>query len=340
MGFTLKLPAPRILVLRHRLQDPAFYDQFLHWLIHHYPNAAEYFFIHDLPDPIPDHPRYCLLVPWMQDPVRQWSPTTYDQVTALTTLFEKRGIRTVNRLESQANIAKSRGAQIIRKVGFRTPETRLIADIEAFRQSPTLPYPFIVRENEGHRGPMVRIKDISDLQEVPWDELKMPVAVEFIDVADPRDGHFRKYRYTVCGNFGVSHHLVVSEHWVTHGDNRLITEATQNEELEYLRHDDPHRQRFFAATAALGQDLVAFDYGYDPEGSPVVWEANPYPSIKFGVSDTIYRNAARHRTFRCMLAMYLNLANLPLPAGLEESLAYPMAPSEEVQFATFPSFLP
>ncbi|HRK20744.1 MAG TPA: hypothetical protein PLX06_02995 [Fimbriimonadaceae bacterium] len=340
MGFTIKLPPPKILVLRHRLRDPAFYDQFLHWLVFHYPDTAEHFFIHDLPDPIPDNPRYCLLVPWLQDPVEQWSPTTFQQVVALSELLGQRGIRTVNRLENQANSSKCRASEIIRSVGFRTPRMVLIQDVKAFLATPNLPFPFIVRENEGHRGPMIRVTCGAELERVPWKELFCPVAVEFVDVADPNDGLYRKFRYTVCGQYGVSHHMVVSENWITHGDNRLISDTSREEELEYLRQEDPHREAFFKAAAAMELDLLAFDYGYDREGRPVVWEANPYPSIQFGVSDTIYRNAARHRTFRCMLAMYLDLAGLNFPAGLEESLKYPMMPDEEAHFATFPSFLP
>jgi len=339
MGYTLAPPKPRILVLRHRNQDPAFYDQFLLWLVHEYPEQAPHFYVHDLPDPVPDHPSYRLLVPWMQDPIQDWSPIVFSQVSRLSELLRERDIPTINRVENQTNTTKFQGSEIIRSASLRTPKMCLIDDPEAFRAAPTLEFPFLIREDRGHRGPMIRVESEADVQSVDFSEIAHPVAVEWVDVQNT-DGLFRKYRFFVAGRFGVSHHMVVSQSWVTHGDNRFISDASREEELSYLRADDPFRDRFFAAAEALGLDLLAFDYGFDALGEPVVWEANPYPSVRFGVTDTVYRNAARHRTFRCMLAMYLDKAGLELPDGLERSLDYPMAAEEEARYATIPTFLP
>lgn len=340
----LKLGAPiqrrKILVVRHQLQNPAFYDPFLAWLLRYYPETGAHFYIHDLPAPIPDRQDYALMVPWLQDPVQHWSPVVYDQMCRLQELLASRGVPTLNPVDLQPRTVKSSAPAYFREAGFRAPEAKKIGDIERFRSEPTLPFPFLIREDWGHRGPMWRIETERDLKEAKIESLERPVAIEYVDVRRPYDGRYLKYRYFVCGRFGVTHHLVASDQWVTHADDRIENDQTIREELDYMRNDDPHRNRFLRAGALLGLDLLAFDYGYGPDGEVVVWEANPYPEIRFGKTSTLYRNPVRHRTCRAMLALYLERAGIPLPATLGASLSYPVTDEEHRRFAIPVDFLP
>jgi hypothetical protein len=70
---------------------------------------------------------------------------------------------------------------------------------------------------------------------------------------------------------------------------------------------------------------VAFDYGYKPDGTMIVWEANPFPTFKFASQRLTYRNPAMHRTMAAILRMYLSAADLPIPAALEDAIALDLA---------------
>jgi hypothetical protein len=146
--------------------------------------------------------------------------------------------------------------------------------------------------------------------------------VELIDVADLQDRLYRKFRYIAAGDIGVSQHLQISSGWITKGFARIRSDQTRQEELDYIAAQDPNHDALQRARRALGLDLVAFDYGYDRDGRMVVWEANPYPYIAFSVSTLVYRNHAIHRSMAAVLAMYLSMASLRIPASLSDAVAY------------------
>jgi hypothetical protein len=246
----------------------------------------------------------------------------------------------LNRVDRLLNAAKSRGAQIMRSVGATTPRMAPIADRREFAESLLgLTLPLFVREDWGHSRNVFRVDTPADVRRVPWDEFQRPLAIEIMDVRDPRDGLYRKYRYVAAGDLGVSHHLQVSDAWITRGDNRIITPETRDQELAYITASDPHHSLLQRARRALGLDLVAFDYGYRPDGQMVVWEANPFPTIVFGARRLIYRNPAIHRTIMAIVRMYLAAAGLPPSAALDEGLALDF-PSVEARFTSdFPPTL-
>ncbi len=102
--------------------------------------------------------------------------------------------------------------------------------------------------------------------------------------------------------------MQTSAEWITRGENRVITPETRDEELRYITQPDPNHDALQRARRALGLDLVAFDYGYTPDGRMIVWEANPFPTIVFGTRRLIYRNPAIHRTLLAIVRMYLAAA--------------------------------
>ena len=63
-------------------------------------------------------------------------------------------------------------------------------------------FPLFVREDWRHSGPVCRVESPSELKNVPLRKFRRPVAVEFIDVRDQRDGLYRKYRYLAAGDVG------------------------------------------------------------------------------------------------------------------------------------------
>jgi len=259
------------------------------------------------------------MIPWLQDPVEQWCQRTYHQALQLTRECDAQKVPVVNRPECLSRAGKFQGAQLMAECGLRTPRVARIADADDFRKDFLgFSYPFFVREDCGHGGKMIRADTPAEARAIPLRKFKEPVVIELIDLPDGRDGFYRKYRYVVAGDFGVPHHLQVSTDWITRGGNRVANETTRAQELAYIAAPCPHHNAFQRARKALGLDFVAFDYSLDQSGTPVVWEANPYPYINFSRRELKYRNEAIHRTMAILAAFYFQRANLPLSPQLAQ----------------------
>jgi hypothetical protein len=314
----------RFLVVRHPRENPFFYDLLLDWLAAHFPALRALFELHPLPCRVRDWSRYALHVPWLQDPVQAWSPTSYRRASRLGAHCEQHGVPIVNRVDRLVNAAKSTGARLIAEVGFRTPAMARIEDAEAFRRTRLgLPLPLLVREDWGHGGALLRADSDAELRALPIETLRRPVAVELIDVRSPRDGLFRKYRYVVAGDAGVRQTLHVSREWAVRGalEHTVYTEELRDEEIAYTRGVEPDHARFVAASEALGLDFVAFDYSIDQAGRVVVWEANPYPFLHFLGGRRRYRVAPTVRVLAAMTKLYLTRAGMEVPADLDALLS-------------------
>jgi hypothetical protein len=333
-------PRSRVLIVRHRKYQRRFFDVILKWVATNVPELAPLFDVRDLPIRVHDWSSYALHVPWLQDPVQEWSPETYAQANQLAAECDARGIPVLNRVDRLLNATKSLGAELMRSVGIATPKMAPITVPCEFEQSLLgLSLPLFIREDWGHSRHVVRVDAFSEVPRVPWSTFQRPVAIEIVDVRNPRDGLHRKYRYVAAGEVGVSHHVQTSAEWITRGENRVITPESREEELHYITQPDPHHEVFQRARRALGLDLVAFDYGYTPDGRMIVWEANPFPTIVFGTRRLVYRNSAIHRTLLAIVRLYLVAAGMPIPAIIDDGLARDFPAVAERFSADFPPTL-
>jgi hypothetical protein len=363
---------PQFLVVRHSRWTRHFFDVILNWIGQHFPEHRQLFDVWDLPDEtardypylphlaawrsllvlaksivhrerdpqrilrggVPNGRDYRLHLPWLQDPVQEWSPATFARACSLTSQCDALGIPTINRVDRLVHAVKSTAASLIAKAGVGTPRMEVVRDVREFHETQMgMSLPLFVREDWGHRGGMWRADTVEELRRLPVSRLKRPVAVEIVDVRDPRDGLFRKYRYIAAGEVGVSHHLQTSSGWVTRGENRVKSETTRAEELQYIQHLDPRHDELQRARRALGLVIVAFDYGLTPDGRLIICEANPFPHIKFSQRGLVYRNDALHRTMLAIFRLYLTVAGLAVPQQIEDGLVYPHKPDEAVQRA-------
>ncbi len=333
-------PRSRLLIVRHRKYQRRFFDVILKWVAANVPELAPLFDVRDLPVRVRDWSPYALHVPWLQDPVQEWSPETYDQANGLAAECDARGIPVLNRVDRMLNATKSRGAELMRSAGVATPKMAPIADAREFERSLLgLALPLFVREDWGHSRNVFRVDSPADVRQIPWTTLQRPVAIEIVDVRSPRDGLHRKYRYVAAGDVGVSHHVQTSAEWITRGENRVFTNEAREEELNYITRPDPNHDALQRARRALGLEVVAFDYGYTPDGRMVVWEANPFPTIVFGTRRLIYRNPTIHRTLLAIVRLYLSAAGLPIPANIDDGLALDFAGVAERFTSDFPTTL-
>lgn len=316
----LATAAERFLALRH-WTNPGCFDPLLAWLERTAPEVRARFELHLLPWRAPDWSRARLHLPWLQDPVQAWSPRAYARALELDAECVARGIPVINPVGRLANAEKSTGARRMLGAGLRTPRMEPIADPAAFAATGLgLPLPLFVREDAGHGGLMLRADTPEQLRRLPLHVFSRPVAVELVDVRDPRDGLYRKHRYLAAGDAGVALALHASTRWVTRGTRPVFSPERVEEELAYTRAADPHHAAFQRAREALGLDLVAFDYGYDREGRMVVWEANPFPWIDWPRGRRAYRERAYARAFAAIARLYLTRAGLAVPAAIEDAL--------------------
>ena len=81
--------AKRFLVVRHAGKSPGFYDVILHWVEEHVPEIRGLFELRLLPCWIFDWSSYALHVPWLQDPVENWSRRAYAQACRLAAACDR-----------------------------------------------------------------------------------------------------------------------------------------------------------------------------------------------------------------------------------------------------------
>ena len=316
-----KSSGKRFLVVRHAARQPYFYQQFLEFVAGNYPNLRRLFELHLLPCRLRDPSKYVLQIPWIQDPLEDWSPRGYRQALRLQRDCVRHGVPIVNnRLDSHKNASKLEGARRIAYAGFPTPRMAPIADLQHFQNTLCgLELPLLVRENHGHGGTSFLVRSPADIAEIPWHKYRAPLAVEFIDVCSPRDGAIRRYRFFAGGNIGISQAIHFSLDWESRRCNRVYSNLADDEEYEYVTTPNPHCEQFLEARRFLGLDLVGFDYSYDSEGKIVVWGANPYPFVSLSSrGNRVHAPWLTARTFAVMLSCYLQKARLTLPDGLRE----------------------
>jgi hypothetical protein len=304
----------RILVLRHRDQLCHYNDDLLAWLLRTAPGAAGLFELRRVGFVPKDPVRYALLVPWLQDPLRERFPEAYELARRVEEAIRTAGGAVVNPVESLSHSIKSIASARLRAAGVPMPP---VVPLPPTRELPAgLAFPVIAREDRRHGGPMHLCHDQAELARVPWHELRDPVLTPFRDVRGD-DGLYRKWRYVVAGDGGAPRHLVVSRDWVVRAEGRVEDEAAQAEELAYTRSlDDPQRAILVRGARALDLDVVAFDYARTRSGELVVFEPNPFAVLWAPFNDT-----PRYRYQRpCVERVYATLCLYWLArAGLTES---------------------
>lgn len=312
-----------ILCLRHNEYKKHFFDVIYIWTAKNFPELLPHFMLQQTPLGDIDWSVIKALVPWLQDPVKQWSMETYTHVCRLMERCDSLGIPVINRVDRLLNASKSIASRLIAADDIRTAKVVPITNHDEFRDTLMgLTPPLFVREDWGHGGAMIRAESRAEALTIPLREFVRPVAVEFIDVRDEATGYYRKYRYFAAGDFGVAQHLQVTNTWISRGEERVRNDQTRDEEIEFVSKPDANHARLQAARRRLGLDIAAFDYGYDRDGRLVVWECNPAPYIMLSKQGLTYRNTALHRSYAAILAFYMMTAGMTPPQRCFDAINY------------------
>lgn len=311
----------RFLVVRH-CEKPYDYDIVIDWAQRHFPELRSLFELQLLPCRCRDWSRYVLHIPWLRDPVQRWSEEAYAQANRLAAECDCRRIPIINRVDKLTNASKLTAAKLLAGAGLRTARAIPIENVEEFRETALgLNLPLIVREEWGHGQLMLKADSPADLRNIPLERFIRPIAVEHVDVQSAHDGLFRKHRYVAVGDEGITLSMHISKNWITRGKDTEFNDRLRDEEAAYIDGSDPHHELLQRGRRALELDFVAFDYGYDRAGRMVVWEANPMPLLHFPGGRRLYRTPPVERTLAAMFKLYLERADLPVPASIQDLVA-------------------
>ena len=310
----------RILILRHAHRNPDAYCVFLNWLAEDHPQIRRHFEVCTLPLFNPRWANYRLCVPWLNDPVQDWSPWGYEQILRIQTKCQDNDIPVINPVDRLLNASKLEGPKRMAAAGLRVPKAQAISDQEQFKDSFCgFEFPFIVREGRGHGGRMLKIDNADEARSIDLTQFRSPIVSEFVDVKDANDGIYRKYRFVVIGDVGISLSIHFQNKWITRGSNALGTPELIASEENFVTTANPHAEQFLQARKNLELDFVAFDYAYDHCGEMVVWEANPFPVLHLARQP--HRRKAYVRVLSAMAQMYLKRAGLPSSDEIDQTIA-------------------
>jgi hypothetical protein len=143
-------------------------------------------------------------------------------------------------------------------------------------------FPFLVRAPGFHTGMYFsRVNDSEELeralQAMPGSDV---FAIEYVDVRAP-DGKYRKYRVMAVGGTLYPLHLGIAPDWKVHYfTSEMATEPEHRREEQRFLDSMPATlgSRAIAAleevVRRLGLDYAGIDFGIDPHGNVVLFEAN------------------------------------------------------------------
>jgi len=309
----------RILVVQNAVKQRTVARDFFAWIEWHVPELFERIEFAVLPCRAPDPRRYRLVVFSGGDILPDYAPWIFRQAMRLSKRCAELGIDVMNPASSW--FTKSQSARIMAGLGIRTPRIEPICDVDVFlSRAESLQTPLLIRDDQSHGRPSYLVESEAELRRVPWHRLRRPMAAEFIDTRNPIDGLYRKYRYVAVDGVGLSHHLVFSHHWEVRG-SQVKSDATRDEECDFIYRPDRNHAQLQAVRRALGLGLVAFDYAYDLAGRLVVWEANAFPDINYRMNHwSRHARRAQDRTFAALARDLMRRACWPVPALLDDLL--------------------
>jgi len=204
--------------------------------------------------------------------------------------------------------------------GVRTPRAKRFArtmlagsNAGACLRAGGLDFPLLLRSPGYHGGDhFERVVDESALPaalaRLPGDEL---IALEFVDTRGA-DGKFRKYRVMIVGGSLYPLHAAIGRKWKLHYFSAEMTQnaAHRAEDQRFLEDMKAAlgvraMHALSAIASALGLDYGGIDFGLDPDGNVVVFEANATMIVPEPAADAHweYRRAAVARIDAAVRAM-------------------------------------
>jgi hypothetical protein len=245
---------------------------------------------------------------WLADPLLERHGPCHAEAASIAVEARERGIALVNPPEALSRAVKSRQAALWRDAGIDTPPVvRVETAADLRRAARELGFPLLVRSDEEHAQAGARVlSDEAALGSTDLAALPLPAAASPLwDVREgwrsrePRSVYARlhhKKRAYVLGDRVRTEHVFFSRdpvvgaatatfasidrlpRWL-HGLARRTERDTIAEDLAHWRRGEDQADVLLRAAGALGLGFCAIDYAQRAEGTAVLWEANPHPSL-------------------------------------------------------------
>jgi hypothetical protein len=309
-----------ILVNRCPKQPASTIEVLFRWIDHHAPSLRTQFYLNAISGLRPHLAQRRVMWNAFNDR-RLWVDSdVLEGMQRLEAHCDKREIPVINRSEGLLKIRKSECARWLEDAGVRSPRSQRIEDYHAFlRNQGDLEFPLLIREemSYGEKRPPYLVRNASELESVPFDELNAPFASEFVETRGA-DGNYRKYRYVAIGKLGIPFHLPICRYWEARCEHRISNEQNLAEEEKYLSQADPNHELFQRAIQMLGLDYAAIDYSYAKNGEPIVWDVNVTPDWgDIADSPAGVQKACRKITWELLQLLY-EKAGMDFPNELTE----------------------
>lgn len=247
---------------------------------------------------------------WLADPLKEWYPACYAEATEIAKRAHDLGIRTVNSPDSFSNTIKSRQSRLWLDAGFDTPLWIRFQDVDGLHAAiEEIGFPAVIRSDEAHsRMGLSLITSEKSLAALDVQRVMLPGCMSHL--LDLRHGkrkvgsdpvysrlHHKKRLYVLDPHVRTEH-LFFSKspfvsassctfapfkrvpealHWL-HG-LRSRDRAIVREDISYWERREEHSDLMLRAARTLGLGYAAIDYSERADGSVVLWEANPHPSL-------------------------------------------------------------
>ena len=328
------VPTGKVFLDRLRVTDPEF---------------AARFRLHPTGSGRPDLAGVGLVLFWLGDPLKEKYPACFAEAVAIAQAARAVNIAVVNSPEALSNTSKTRQSAIWRQQRVPSARARIVSDpaklVEACRE---LGGPCIIRSDVEHAQRDVTIVRNEAEASQAARTCVFPVAViQMYDIrAEYRNAGARpsslysryhhKARAFVFGDAVMPSHLFFSQDLVVGLSNSLFAREARprrrkahalgyhqklfrdliREDQIYFETDPLYARTLVQGVRALGLDFAAVDYSIRPDGSIILWEANPYfylPRGEDSVLSTERRAVERVNHTLDWMAGQLRLA-VPVPA--------------------------
>lgn len=298
----------KILIVRHgegRGRHPGYMDAPLARLRRKHPAVYRRLVLHSTGTSLPPLDGIVAVVFWLADPLREYYPDCHAEAAAIAAAARERQLRIINPPEAASNSIKSVQARLWTQAHISTPPVeRFDCYADLLAAAERLPFPVLARSDQQHgqRGALVLLNADALLSNDP-NELAFPCAIApLIDVrtgyqdADPSSPLarlFHKRRLIVAGSVIRTKHTFFAETPIVCARSslferprsqlhqlvpRLSVLERQCVEIDmaYWAQREEHRMLMTRACAVLGFEFAAIDYSNLADGTPILWEANPY----------------------------------------------------------------
>jgi hypothetical protein len=272
------------------------------------PELFRRIWLHETGSPEPSLSGVRAVMFWLADPLRAFYPECFEDAMRIARHAEQEGIPVFQHPQSLSNATKSRISSTWKEAGIPTPDLVHFRDREELdRCISEISFPVVLRPDNLYAQIGTHwLRNVTELYRIidGWNYYPGTLAA-FVDTRRPyreqEDGSvwarfFHKKRLFVFGDIVRTNHVFFSYSPIVGMKNSTFFKHRQylidnpkaprelegdyaaclSADIEYWesREDKPELLR--KAVHTLGLDFAALDYSSFPDGSIMLWEANPY----------------------------------------------------------------